>query len=1149
MDVGASSWLEGGDLFHLYYRGSSEVDKHYTKPMLPWIISEVKNRKQKDPVRVEVTKGLVIVKDTSGVVVVSHAVRQIHKCVMEQADHSCFLYTLRTSEKENSNLPGVQGYVVAFDPSQPQPANFLADQNYQCHLFQADSEQEVRDFFTCLRKQPREVQTDGGNMGPCMASLPDLTVHNESQFFEVLFVGRVKVSHCKVPAAFIDEAIEAFKTKERLKTRMNIGESRQRYPSGGSVIYGQDGSSMSVPSITFANLHAEEDGGCSNRSRSNSKEHVEVPKDYAESKLQQQHSKVRFILGSSMDDDSGEDIQKKLHKETASSSTSTTTLTSVTETTALASAKSTSTSGSTVASTASTSTAAATASRTVFSSIADTTSSSTITTAPSASVHTSSLSSSIATSGSSDFSGTVSVDLCNLKSNTNSIVSGSSKEKMEESSDDTTETQDSQSQPRRQRMRTISGDSSHFFRKSHLMSDTPMRARAGSIGSAPLRQRSLKAGELEGRMLGQDFNRTMLFHIGRSEIQLINPEIKSVQLNKPFQDVAQCCRGLKNNDHFGFICREMNGDTSVYLGYVFRCQTSPVCDEIMQALSKSFAAVHEAQQREKQENLLCDQCPLRWFSQLCAEVEGLPATKAHMVIMKKISSLQEEERSLIIAKYEGAEVNDAQMQNNILMMLLRAHFESKQSMHTHTALPGGGVRPEYPSSSNLESSFRRAKKSLTTSFNQLLKRDGDKREGDSVDQEVPVKEDTANVSLSTEKSPSPATPAKVRLEGLSDSPLGFQRPRSSTVGASGGDAMRKEFLAKRAAAKHKPEPPRTKMNTTPKLNIFLKVGSPARHIPGEEEAEGTNATRRPLSFRHAILQRVVSPPKTQAGENIEHTGLQRTQTSSRDRQVQHCRSWETLKIIWKKAIFQQILLIRMERENRRLRALHQQEELQRVRLGYEEEDNVEEVEQAWMLMLSRPNSRIDASIMQSGIVQGIPKSLRGQVWQMMVHQHKLQNTKCDPDLPAFHLPYEDMLKDLTSQHHAILIDLGRTFPTHPYFSQALGSGQLALFNLLKAYSLLDKEVGYCQGLSFVGGILLLHVDEETAYHLLKHLMYVMGCRRQYRTDLHGLQKWLLRTSMTSSGPPTHLIATSWTIMYGAQLKKTLIVLPATPRTS
>lgn len=44
-----------------------------------------------------------------------------------------------------------------------------------------------------------------------------------------------------------------------------------------------------------------------------------------------------------------------------------------------------------------------------------------------------------------------------------------------------------------------------------------------------------------------------------------------------------------------------------------------------------------------------------------------------------------------------------------------------------------------------------------------------------------------------------------------------------------------------------------------------------------------------------------------------------------------------------------------------------------------------------------------------------------------------------------------------------------------------GPGQLALYNLLKAYSLLDPEVGYCQGLCFVAGVLLLHVSDANTY--------------------------------------------------------------------
>lgn len=108
---------------------------------------------------------------------------------------------------------------------------------------------------------------------------------------------------------------------------------------------------------------------------------------------------------------------------------------------------------------------------------------------------------------------------------------------------------------------------------------------------------------------------------------------------------------------------------------------------------------------------------------------------------------------------------------------------------------------------------------------------------------------------------------------------------------------------------------------------------------------------------------------------------------------------------------------------------------------------------------------------------GVPKGKRGEVWQFLAEQFCLKQPPIDTrDFPNYNTPYDLLLKQLTSQQHAILIDLGRTFPNHPYFSSPLGPGQLALFNLLKAYSLLDHEVGYCQGLSFVAGVLLLHVS-------------------------------------------------------------------------
>ena len=54
---------------------------------------------------------------------------------------------------------------------------------------------------------------------------------------------------------------------------------------------------------------------------------------------------------------------------------------------------------------------------------------------------------------------------------------------------------------------------------------------------------------------------------------------------------------------------------------------------------------------------------------------------------------------------------------------------------------------------------------------------------------------------------------------------------------------------------------------------------------------------------------------------------------------------------------------------------------------------------------------------------------------------------------------------------------GRTFPSHPYFasSQKQG-GQATLRRMLHAYAVADSDTGYCQGISFVAGMILMHVS-------------------------------------------------------------------------
>jgi hypothetical protein len=88
-------------------------------------------------------------------------------------------------------------------------------------------------------------------------------------------------------------------------------------------------------------------------------------------------------------------------------------------------------------------------------------------------------------------------------------------------------------------------------------------------------------------------------------------------------------------------------------------------------------------------------------------------------------------------------------------------------------------------------------------------------------------------------------------------------------------------------------------------------------------------------------------------------------------------------------------------------------------------------------------------------------------------------------------------------------DCHRTFPEHPMFG--FKHGQNTLFRVLKAYSLQDLEVGYCQGMAFLVGLLLFYVPEEPAFQLFCSLMGGEGgpdLRRMYLPGLEGLKKEL-----------------------------------------
>ncbi|KAH9176308.1 rab-GTPase-TBC domain-containing protein [Lactarius sanguifluus] len=147
----------------------------------------------------------------------------------------------------------------------------------------------------------------------------------------------------------------------------------------------------------------------------------------------------------------------------------------------------------------------------------------------------------------------------------------------------------------------------------------------------------------------------------------------------------------------------------------------------------------------------------------------------------------------------------------------------------------------------------------------------------------------------------------------------------------------------------------------------------------------------------------------------------------------------------------------------------------------------------------------NAEKLARAIEKGIPSNLRGMVWQLM-------SASKDPEMEATYLK---RLKETSSHEKAIMRDLGRTFPQHEFFTDGQGIGQENLFNVLKAYSIYDPQVGYCQGLPFVVAVLLLNMPDEEAFCLLVRLMHSYDLRGHFLPEMPKLQ---LRLRFIMSAP-------------------------------
>uniref|UniRef100_A0AAZ3R7B3 TBC1 domain family member 4 n=1 Tax=Oncorhynchus tshawytscha TaxID=74940 RepID=A0AAZ3R7B3_ONCTS len=541
-------------------------------------------------------------------------------------------------------------------------------------------------------------------------------------------------------------------------------------------------------------------------------------------------------------------------------------------------------------------------------------------------------------------------------------------------------------------------------------------------------------------------NRTMLFMVGRSQVFLVSPDTKTVAIEKSFREISFCSQGIHHVDHFGFICREtVEGGSCTFVCYVFQCTDESLVDEIMLTLKQAFS-VAALQQSVRTRSQQCDSCPMQQLHRLCERIEGLLPSKAKLEFQKHLATLDNQEQATV---FESTVVLEC-----VCVWDLKHLDTSPLSVS--------------PSFSSLSLSSRDAR----------------------------------------------------------SQPHGFRRRASTFSHSPSYHDHAPSYPDHTPSYTHTPQVPSG--STKPKLVRHYSVSTDTPHQSNDVAAlsspvavcvVGDSPLRR-HSWRQQIFLRVATPQKNTDSNDWSSLGMLPGGSDLNGRGVSVCgvgdgslgvvpeerkkRGRAELRQLWRKAILQQTLLLRMERENNKIQA----SESKRQRLDYEEiTPCLKDVTLVWESMLgtqARSKVKFNTDTVHSAVEQGVPRQYRGEVWKFLSEQFVLRQP-VPVRSPSDNRPYKELLKQLTSQQHAILIDLGRTFPTHPYFQAQLGSGQLSLYNLLKAYSLLDPEVGYCQGLSFVAGVLLLHMGEEEAFNMLQFLMYHMGLRKQYRPDMIILQ--------------------------------------------
>ncbi|GFX72931.1 TBC1 domain family member 1 [Trichonephila clavipes] len=161
------------------YYGRALVERWHTQPMLPWIIAEIQRlgSPKSETVFLTITEcSIKAVNVKFGRVVFEHKLGSVTKFNQLADSPRCFAYL--TKEGSDVSL---------------------------CHAFQASDELAVFQLFTVLKEA---IQESSIGIKAKEDSPFDAVQSKQCQQYEVLYVGKIKVSQKRGPQRFVDDAIQ-----------------------------------------------------------------------------------------------------------------------------------------------------------------------------------------------------------------------------------------------------------------------------------------------------------------------------------------------------------------------------------------------------------------------------------------------------------------------------------------------------------------------------------------------------------------------------------------------------------------------------------------------------------------------------------------------------------------------------------------------------------------------------------------------------------------------------------------------------------------------------------------------------------------------------------------------------------------------------